>query len=125
MDKQWKNLGVDLPQLVKSIETTYARRNLKVKTTALSDGYSIHVVLTTLRANGAMDITIRGTPNDFSIETDATGRADQSVKIGLLSGPFGGPFILGSEKVREQLQKLEQEFWSEIEEKIAPLATRK
>jgi len=27
--------------------------------------------------------------------------------------------------VREQLQKLEQEFWSEIEEKIAPLATRR
>jgi hypothetical protein len=124
MEKQWKNLGVDLQRLVQAVETTYMRRKFKVKTTALGDGYSIRVVMTALRASGVMEITIRGRPDDFSIETDATGRADRSVKLGLLTGPFGGPFILGSEKVREELEKLEREFWSEIEERIASVTSQ-
>jgi hypothetical protein len=124
MEKRWKNLRVDLRRLAQTIESSFSRRNLKVETTSLGDGYSIRVVLTALRARGVMDIIIRGTPDDFAIETRATEHEDKAIKLGLLTTPFGGgSLLLGSIKAREQLEKLEHEFWSKIEETIISLTS--
>jgi len=122
MEKQWKNHNVSLQQLAQTIEGSYSRRNLKIKETVLKDGYSIRVILAKLRASGTMSIIMRGTPDDFTIETKRE-RADDAVKVGLMTTIFGGgSIILSSIKSREELEKLEREFWGTIEEVISRLA---
>ena len=119
MEKQWKNLSVNLRQLARTIEERYSRRNLEVKETALEDGYSIRVILSKLRASGVMSIVIRGTPNDFMIETRATEDKDSAIKVGLMTTIIGGgSIVLGNIKSREELEKLEREFWGTIEETV-------
>jgi len=124
MEKQWRNLNVSLRQLAKIIEDRYSGRNLKVKETLLADGYSIRVILAELRAPGVMCIDIRGTPDDFRIETSATEREDDVIKLGLLTSIFGGgSVILRNLKGREELEKLEGEFWGTVEETINSLTS--
>lgn len=126
MEKQWKNLGVNLRQLAQTIEVRYSRRNFKVNETALEDGYSIRLTLAELRAPGVMSIVIRGTPDDFMVETRATESEDDAIKAGLLTTIIGGgSFILRNIKSREEMEKLEREFWSTIEETIRSLMSSK
>jgi hypothetical protein len=119
MEKRWQNLGVNLQRLAQTVGNYYLRRNLKLKETALEDGYSIRVIQTELRASGAMSIIIRGKPDDFTIETRATEDEDRAVKIGLMTSIFGGgSLVLRNMRVREQMEKMEREFWSTIEETV-------
>jgi hypothetical protein len=122
MEKQWKNHNVSLQRLKQMIETYYSGRNLKVKETALKDGYSISVVLAKLRVPSAMKIIIRGTPNDFTVETESTEYEDNVVKVGLITTIFGGgSLVLANIKKREELEKLEREFWGAVEEMVTHL----
>jgi len=123
MKKQWKNHNINLQQLAETLQNHYTKRNIKTKTLTLKNGIQIRAVITGLRAQTAiMDITIRGTPNNFTIETKATEYEDEAVKLGLSTTIFGGGnLILGNIKAREELEKLENEFWTTIEETIASL----
>jgi hypothetical protein len=122
MEKEWKDLNLDLRRLSQAIVNYYGRRNLKVKETVLKDGYLVRVILTELRAQGVMSIFLRGAPNDFTIETRATELEDDAIKVGLMTTIFGGgSLVLGSIKSREELEKLEREFWVTIEETIRSL----
>lgn len=123
MKKQWTHHNIDLQRLSKAIENRYAKKNLKIKTTPFENGYQIRIVDTELRAQAAiMDIIIRGTRDNFTVETKATEYEDDAVKLGLSTSIFGGGnLILGNIKAREKLEKLEQEFWMIIEETIAAL----
>lgn len=63
---------------------------------------------------------ITGAPNNFTIETKATEIEDDAIKMGLSTAFFGGGYIIySSVKTREELEKLEKEFWATIEETIA------
>ncbi len=122
MQKQWKNDNIDLKRLAEAVQNQYTRRNLTMKTTNLKNGYRIRIILKTIRNPPVMDIHITGTPNDFTIETKAAEYEDEAVKIGLFTQIFGGGnLILGNIKAREEEQKLENEFWTKIEETIAAL----
>jgi hypothetical protein len=126
MEKEWKNLGVDLQRLAHTIEGHYSRRNMKVKTTALENGYLIRVIVTELRGPYAMSITVHGTPDDFTIETRATEDQDKAVKLGLMTTILGGgSLVLRNIRAREQTEKMEQEFWSTIEETIRSVTSLK
>jgi len=126
VEKRWQNHGVNLQRLAQSVENYYSRRKIKVKETVLEDGYSIRVVPTGLRTAGVMCITIRGTPDDFTIETRATEDEDRAVKVGLMTTIFGGGImVLRNTKTREQMEKMEREFWSAIEETIGSLINSK
>jgi hypothetical protein len=126
MEKQWKNHNVSLQRLARMIENFYSHKNFKVKETVVKDGYSIRVILAELRVSGIMTIIIRGTPNDFTIETNAAEHQDSTVKVGLMTTIFGGgSLVLGSIKSREELEKLEREFWAMIEELIRSLTGSK
>jgi hypothetical protein len=123
VEKQWKGHNVDLQRLAQTIENYYSRRNLKAKVTAFRNGYSIRVVVMGLRTQRVMSIIIRGAPDDFTIETRATESEDNTLKLGLLTTVFGGgSLVLGSVKAREELEKLEREFWRTIEETIGSLS---
>lgn len=122
MKKQWKNHNIDLQRLTEIIENHYKKRSLKLKTTKLKNGYQIRIVITQLRTPAIMDIIIKGKPNDFTLETKATEYEDEAVKLGLYTQIFGGGnLILGNIKAREAEEKLENEFWTTIEETIARL----
>jgi hypothetical protein len=123
MKKQWTNHNINLQHLSEVIENRYAKKNFKIKTTTFEKGCQIRIVNTELRSQAAiMDIIIKGIPNNLTIETKATEYEDEAVKLGLSTSIFGGGnLILGNIKAREELEKLEQEFWATIEETIATL----
>jgi hypothetical protein len=78
--------------------------------------------MTAPRSSGAMSIIIRGTPDDFVIETKATEDEDRAVKVGLMTSILGGGYIvLRNIKIREQMEKMEREFWSTVEETVRSL----
>ena len=125
MRKQWKNHDIDLKRLAEAIQNQYKGRNLILKTTDLKNGYKIRIVLRIIRNPPIMDITVKGNPNDFTIETKAAEYEDEALKIGLFTQIFGGGnLILGNIKAREEEEKLENEFWTKIEEIIATLTNR-
>jgi hypothetical protein len=69
-----------------------------------------------------MSIIVRGTPDDFTIETRATEKEDRAVKVGLMTSIFGGgSIVLGNIRAREQMERMEREFWGTIEETVAVL----
>jgi len=121
MQKQWRNHNVNLKLLAQTIQNTYAqKRGLKTKTQTTKNNWQIKIIFTDPRTPGTMNINITGTPNDFTIETKATEIEDETVKIGLATSLFGGGYIIySSVKTREELEKLEREFWATIEETIA------
>jgi len=126
MEKRWQNHGVNLQRLAQTVENYYLRRNLKVKETVLEDGYSIRIIRTGLRTSGVMSVIIRGTPDDFTIETRATEEEDRAIKVGLITSIIGGgSLVLRSVQVREQMEKMEREFWSTIEETVRSLTNSK
>ncbi|MEM2102506.1 MAG: hypothetical protein QXM22_03220 [Candidatus Bathyarchaeia archaeon] len=130
MQKQWQNLNVNLKLLAQTIQNIYVKkRGLKTKTQTTKNKWQIKIALTDPRTPGTMNIYINGTPNNFTIETKATEIEEDTMKIGLATSLFGGGYILySSVKTREELEKLETEFWTTIEETIAKLvntATKK
>lgn len=125
MEKRWQNHGVNLQQLAQAIKNYYLRRNFKVKETVLEKEYSMDIILTG-QVSSVMGINIRGTTDDFTIETKANKEEDRAVKVGLMTSIFGGgSLILRNIKVREQMEKMENEFWSTIEETIRSLTNSK
>jgi hypothetical protein len=65
-------------------------------------------------------------PDDFTIETRATEEEDRQAKVGLITQIFGGGIlVLRNIRIREQMEKLEREFWSAIEEMVMPLTSSK
>ncbi|MBX5326949.1 MAG: hypothetical protein ACQXXH_07065 [Candidatus Bathyarchaeia archaeon] len=130
MQKQWQNHNINLKLLAQTIQNTYTqKRGLKTKTQTSKNKWQIKITLTDPRTPGTMNINITGAPNNFTIETKATEIEEDAMKIGLATSLFGGGYILySSVKTREELEKLETEFWTTIEETIAKLvntATKK
>lgn len=81
-------------------------------------------IILTGQFSSVMGITMRGTPDDFTIETKATRDEDRAVKVGLMTSIFGGgSLVLRNIKAREQMEKMESEFWSTIEETIRSLTS--
>ena len=126
MKKQWKNHNINLQHLAQTIQDHYTEKNIKTRTFTQKNGYQIFIILTKLRTPTMMAITLLGTPNNFTIETKATEYEDEAVKLGLSTTIFGGGSLIpGNIKAREELEKLEQEFWTTIEETIATLTNPK
>lgn len=75
---------------------------------------------------GRMTIVVTIQPNSFAIETKKLETAMDATKIGLSTTLFGGGYIVySSSKIREELEKLEQEFWNKIENTISILTLPK
>jgi len=125
MEKRWQNHGVSLQQLAQTIKNYYLRRNFKVRETILENEYSMEIILAG-QVSSVMGINILGTPDDFKIETKVAKEEDRAVKVGLMTSIFGGgSLILRNIKVREQMEKMENEFWGTIEETIRSLTNSK
>jgi len=124
MEKRWQDHNVNLQLLAQMVKNYFVQRNLKIEETVLEDGYSVSVIIPQLRASGVMRVIIRGRPADFTVETRATEDQDKAIRVGLMTSIFGGgSLVLRNIKVREQMEKMEREFWGTIEEMVRSLTS--
>ena len=125
MQKQWTGKNVDLKQLSQRIEEFFIEKGLATKNKHLQDKYKISVfMLTNDRRSSRMDVHIFGSSDDFLIETIASERMYRSMMLGFITSMIGGGnLVLRSVKLEEALRELERDFWIQIEDIIASLAS--
>ena len=122
MQKRWVGKNVDLISLCKSIKAFFEASNLRTRKDDSADGYSILGVQQ--RGGRRIEVVVRilGDSNDFIVEFEGGERARRSVMLGFMTTMFGGgSLLLRGQKLKEELEKLENEFWVHMEEAVTRL----
>jgi hypothetical protein len=125
MQRRWTDQNVDLDSLSDSIEDFFKSKNyLPTKT-----GTTRERIISWLPGRTGMHIKkpicvrITGEPDDFTVDLEASELMSSSIRTGVLTKPFGGGyFLLKALKLKEWLERLENEFWIYVEERVAQLA---
>lgn len=123
MRDQWTGKNVDLALLSRCVENFFEVRDLETVKEESGGKYEISAVPRNVRhTRGGIYVRIFGDPNNFAIEFHGSERVRSSVRLGLMTTPFGGgPFLLQNLRLQEAFEKIEKEFWVYIEETIARL----
>ena len=122
MQTRWIARQVDLQSLSKLIESFFVRKGFKTAEEKVSSGFKLLAVLRSDKDVLAVEVSIIGRPEDFTVELAEKGYSESFTKVGLLALPFGGgAFLLRGLKVQENFQKLESEFWVYAEEMVSNL----
>jgi len=124
MEVQWKDRNVQLSTLVDFVCKFFAERNFTV---SLSNSNANHLVVAKSRRSHEIvedvRVSVNGKPNDFIVGFIAGPRSRALVIFGTLTSFIGGGSLsLKGLKSREALEKLEQEFWAYLTEKVSQLA---
>jgi hypothetical protein len=124
MQKRWRGKNVDLDRLSDCVEDFFRSRSLlPTKTGTAERTISWFPGHTGARLKEPVTVRITGAPCDFTIDLKASEITAGSIRIGMLTKPFGGGYLLlKAVKLKEELERLENEFWIFIEEKIDQLA---
>jgi hypothetical protein len=125
MPRRWRGKNVDLDQLSDCVEDFFKSRTPLPKKTGTADERTISWLPRHAGARLKEPVTakITGDPDDFTIDLTASELTKNSIRIGVLTKPFGGGyFLLKAVKLKEELDRLENEFWIFIEGKIDQLA---
>jgi hypothetical protein len=125
MQKRWRGKNVDLDQLSDSVEDFFKSRSLQPKRAETAGERTISWFPGYRGAGLKEPVTARifGEPDDFTIDLKASELTKNSIRTGILTKPFGGGyFLLKAVKLKEELERLENEFWIFMEEKIDQLA---
>ncbi len=124
MERRWTEKGVNLDLLSELVEDFFKNRGFVTKRIKSSRERTIlWQSRRAAKAEKLMRANIKGKPDDFTIELRASELMNSSVRAGLLTKSLGGGyFLLKSLKTREELEKLEKEFWIYAEDKVAELA---
>jgi hypothetical protein len=121
MQKRWRGKNVDLDQLSDYVEDFFKSRNLLPRR---AETPGEHTISWFLRYRGArlkepITAKIIGKPDDFTVDLKASELTKGSIRAGLLTQSFGGGYmLLKAVKLKDELQRLESEFWIFVEEKI-------
>ncbi len=121
MQKRWRGKNVDLDQLGDCVEDFFRSRSPSPTKAVTASEYTILWLPRHAGAQLKEPVTakITGKPDDFTIDLKASELTTSSIRIGMLTKPFGGGyFLLKTVKLREELERLENEFWIFVEEKI-------
>lgn len=124
MQKRWRGKNVNLDQLSDSIEDFFKSRSLvpRKAETAGERTISWFPGYRGARLKEPVTVRITGKTDDFTIDLKASELTADSIRAGVLTRPFGGGyFLLNAVKLKEDLERLENEFWIFIEEKIDQL----
>lgn len=116
---------MDLDQLSDSVEDFFKSRSLLPRRAETSGERTISWFPSYRGARLKEPVTakITGNPDDFTIDLTASELTKNSIRIGMLTKPFGGGyFLLKAVELKEELERLENEFWIFIEEKTDQLA---
>jgi len=123
MQSQWIGKNVDLKLLGECIEDFFKDKGFKTTKDESARKYTILWTSQRVRnMRDAMRATVFGDSNNFVVEIIASERTRGSITLGMLTKAFGGGYLaLRGLKAKETLEKLEKEFWTYIEEKVAHL----
>ena len=125
MQKRWRGKNVNLDQLSDCVEDFFRDRSLSPRRTETEDEHTVSWLPghTGARLKEPVTAKITGKPDDFTIDLKASELTKNSIRIGVLTKPFGGGYLLlKALKLKEELERLENEFWIFVEEKIDQLA---
>lgn len=124
MQRQWVGKNVDLQLLSERVEDFFKDKGFKTEKDESAGKYTILWAPQRVRnMRNAMIARVFGKSNDFVVEIIASERTRGSIRLGMLTSAFGGGYLaLRGLKTKEVLERLEREFWSYVEEKVAHLA---
>ena len=124
MQRTWTGKNVNLDLLSQSIEDFFKSKSFATKRTKLEREYTV-VWTSMLAPRNLKDLTrarVFGDSNDFTVEIIASELTTRDIRLGLLTKSLGGGyFALKNIRLRETLEKLENDFWIFVEGKIADL----
>lgn len=127
MRDQWRGSNVDLGLLTEGVKEFFTDRQFEVKMEKKGEGFVIEAeTASLLNVRLRIDVSIYGTPNDFTIEYVADkkrkGFYSPTMIAGYLSTILGGGLLFRSEfKLQEALEKLEKAFWEHVDGQVARL----
>ena len=120
MKYRWFNRGIFIPEVEKAAESFLKQSGFRIS--QFEDGEFKRIVGSLHNSQGHKKavITIEGLPDDFTVEFAAGAAADAMSKLAMMTVFFGGGALgLKSFKTREYYEKLEDNFWKHMEEKLA------
>jgi len=125
MQRRWTGQNVDLNSLSDGVEDFFKSRQFVTKK---SESAGERMILlqpkySTVKLQEQISVRIAGDPDNFFIDLRASELTTRPVRMGMLTKSLGGGYyLLRSLKLREELEKLEKEFWIFVENKVAQLA---
>ena len=125
MQRRWTRLNVDLNSLSVFVEDFFKSRHFVTQKSESAGEYKILLQskYSIVKLEEPVSVRIAGDPNNFVIDFRASELTDRSVRTGMLTKSLGGGYyLLRSLKLREELEKLEKEFWISAEDKVAQLS---
>ncbi|MCJ7719513.1 hypothetical protein MUO69_06250 [Candidatus Bathyarchaeota archaeon] len=128
MRYEWPGKDLDLGTLVKHIEEFLKARNFIAETPTPGDSTKTEVLAIptgTTEIRNVVRIEASKTTDGVAINFASTGRAEESIKLGMIyQFALGGAILAKSVSTKEKLDALETEFWAYIQEFIADHANR-
>jgi len=123
MQERWLEKNVDLNLLSKRLEDFFFRFGFKTRVDTLASGNAIVAVIDNKHYDlKEIIVKITGSPNDFLIEFPKGESKLSSIKFSLLTTFLGGgSLLIKSLKSQEALEKLEKEFWVDVEKNVRDL----
>lgn len=124
MQRQWTGRNVDLALLSECVEAFFKDRGFLTEKEESAGEYKILWASPRVRIiPDGMTARVFGKPDDFVVEIVASERTRGSIRLGMLTRLFGGGYLaVRGLRAKEVLEKLENEFWVYVEEKVAHLA---
>jgi hypothetical protein len=125
MQRRWTGQNVDLNLLSDEVDDFFKNREFVTKKSESPGERKILLQpkYPTVKLEEPISVRIAGDPNDFTVDLRASELTTRPVRMGMLTKSLGGGyFLLRSLKLREELEKMEKEFWIFVEDKVAQLA---
>ena len=125
MQRRWTGQNVDLNLLSNGIEDFLKSRGFMTKKSESTGERKILLrpERSRIKLEEPISVRIAGDPGDFVIDLRASELTTRPIRMGMLTKSLGGGyFLLKSLELREELEKLEKEFWIFVEDKVAQLA---
>jgi hypothetical protein len=125
MQRRWTGQNVDLNSLSDGVDDFFKSRGFLTKKSESAGERKILLQpkYSAVKLEEPISVRIVGDPHDFVIDLRASELTIRPVRMGMLTKSLGGGhYLLKSLKLREELEKLEKEFWIFVEDKVAQLA---
>jgi hypothetical protein len=126
MQYEWPRKIKNPETLFSYAEDFFKKRFFNVRTVVPTSNTDVTKILAipTLKTEirETIKVEVRETPEGIAINFVTADKADESVKLGLLSQILiGGALLLKGVNTKEKIERLENEFWTYIQEFIAGL----
>lgn len=124
MQSRWIKKNINLRLLCEVLEGFFKNRGFLTNMQCSSEEYKITAVPRSVHdLCEHIDVLIRGKPDDFLVVFESGRRSRSFVKFGWLTSFLGGGWFLSKGlKSLEALEKIEEDFWRFLDDKIDSLS---